>query len=181
MACVGPLKKSGSPNVMCSAPGRDLRVDVGEHDVRLHDAELAVVDRHDRAMPAQMLAAAARFGVRRRPFWCRPASAARRSAQRRQARRSGTRNCRRGIRCGAGLQPCVRSQRLKACADFDPSRNRTKFPRTRRRARRRRRAIAAIRVQRRVEPVRADARRRIQRRTLAITGPPSRVAVCIGR
>ena len=42
--------------------GRDLRVDVGEHDVRRHDAELAAVDRHHRTMPAQMLAPAARFG-----------------------------------------------------------------------------------------------------------------------
>ena len=43
--------------------GRDLRVDVGEHHLRLHDAELSVVDRHDRTMAAQVPAAAAGFGV----------------------------------------------------------------------------------------------------------------------
>src|SRR5947208_16439638 len=43
--------------------GRDLRGDVGDDDVRLHDAELAVVDRHDRAMTAPVAAAAGRFRV----------------------------------------------------------------------------------------------------------------------
>ena len=42
--------------------GGDLLIDVGEHDVDRHDAELAVVDRHDRAMPAAVLAAARRLG-----------------------------------------------------------------------------------------------------------------------
>jgi len=37
--------------------------DVGEDDSLLHDAELAVVDRHNRTVPAQMTAAAARLGV----------------------------------------------------------------------------------------------------------------------
>ena len=40
----------------------DLLVDVGEHDVHRHDAELTVVDGHDRAMAAAMLAAARRLG-----------------------------------------------------------------------------------------------------------------------
>ena len=39
-----------------------LRADVGQHDVDGDDAELAVVDRDDRAMPAAMLAAARRIG-----------------------------------------------------------------------------------------------------------------------
>jgi hypothetical protein len=43
--------------------GRDLLADVGQHDVALHDPELAAVDRHDRAVPAQMLAAAGGLGV----------------------------------------------------------------------------------------------------------------------
>ena len=60
---VGPLKKSGSPNVMCCGARRDLRRDVGQHDVDRHDAELSVVDRHDRAMAAAVLASAARLGV----------------------------------------------------------------------------------------------------------------------
>ncbi len=68
--------------------GGDLRGDVGEHDVRLHDAELPVVDRHDRTMPAQMPAAAARFGVADEPSLGRPASAASRSARAAAAPRS---------------------------------------------------------------------------------------------
>ena len=43
--------------------GGDLRADVGEHDVGVHGAEAAVVDRHDRAVAAAMLAAARRLGV----------------------------------------------------------------------------------------------------------------------
>ena len=39
-----------------------LRADVGEHDVDGDDAELAVVDRHDRAMAAAVLAAARGVG-----------------------------------------------------------------------------------------------------------------------
>ena len=56
---------------MCSRAGGDLRVDVGEHDVRLHDAELAVVDRHDRTVAAQVPAAAAGFRVADQPAACR--------------------------------------------------------------------------------------------------------------
>ena len=42
---------------------RDLTRDVGEDDLGLHHAELAVVDRDDRTVAAQMTAAAARLGV----------------------------------------------------------------------------------------------------------------------
>jgi hypothetical protein len=45
----------------------DLRVDVGEHHVRLHDPELAVVDRHDRTMAAPVPAAAAGFRIAHQP------------------------------------------------------------------------------------------------------------------
>ena len=41
--------------------GRNLRRDIGQHDVRLDHAELTLIDGHDRAMPAEMLASAARF------------------------------------------------------------------------------------------------------------------------
>src|SRR5690349_23602927 len=44
-------------------PGENLRIDVGQDDLGLHDAELAVVDRDDWTVPAEMTAAAARFGV----------------------------------------------------------------------------------------------------------------------
>ena len=67
IACVGPLKKSGSPKVMCRAPAATCAADVGEHDVGLHDAELPLVDRHDRTVPAQVPAAAAGFGVADQP------------------------------------------------------------------------------------------------------------------
>src|SRR5215207_4732225 len=47
--------------VLCS--GRDLTRDVLQHDVRLHDEEPATVDRDDRTVTAEMLAAAAGLGV----------------------------------------------------------------------------------------------------------------------
>ena len=58
-----PLKKSGSPNVMCRAPAANLRAHVGQHDVGGDDPKAAVVNRHDRAVPAAMLAPAAGLGV----------------------------------------------------------------------------------------------------------------------
>ncbi len=44
-------------------PALDLRGDVGQRDVDRDDAELPAIDRHDRAMAAQVLAAARRLGV----------------------------------------------------------------------------------------------------------------------
>ena len=41
----------------------DLRRDVGLHDVGLHDSELTVVNRHHRAVPAQMTTSSAGLGV----------------------------------------------------------------------------------------------------------------------
>ena len=43
--------------------GLDLRRDIGQHDLRLDDAELSLVDRHDGTMSAQMAAPSARLGV----------------------------------------------------------------------------------------------------------------------
>ena len=63
MACVGPLKKSGSPKVTCRGARRDLLPDIFEHHLALHHAELALIHRHHRTMPAQVLAAAAGLGV----------------------------------------------------------------------------------------------------------------------
>src|SRR5437870_10242308 len=45
----------------------DLRIDVREHDADGDDAELAVVDGHDRTMAAQMPASAAGLGVADNP------------------------------------------------------------------------------------------------------------------
>lgn len=47
-------------NVLSS--GRNLLADVREDDVALHNPEFPLVNRHDRAMPAQVLAAARSFG-----------------------------------------------------------------------------------------------------------------------
>jgi hypothetical protein len=48
-------------NVLC--PGRHLTRDVLQYDVWLHDEEPATVDRDNRAVAAEMLAAAAGLGV----------------------------------------------------------------------------------------------------------------------
>ena len=72
-AWAGPLKKSGSPKVMCSAPAY-LAANVLEHHVARHDAKDAVIDRHNRTMAAEMLAAAAGFGVARDARIGRPGS-----------------------------------------------------------------------------------------------------------
>jgi hypothetical protein len=49
--------------VLC--PCRDLRPDVFDDDIDGHDAKLASVDRHDRTVPAQMLAPARGIGTAR--------------------------------------------------------------------------------------------------------------------
>ena len=41
----------------------NLDADISQHDVLLHNPKLAVVNRHDRTMAAEMTASAARFGV----------------------------------------------------------------------------------------------------------------------
>jgi hypothetical protein len=45
---------------------RHLAANILQHDVALHDAELPLVDRHNRTMPAQVLAAAAGFRIAHR-------------------------------------------------------------------------------------------------------------------
>ena len=76
--------------------GRHLRGDIRQHDFRLHDAELAAVDRHDRAMAAEMAAAAARFRVAGRRGCSSPTCNVAYAASGGRPDRSGTRNCRRG-------------------------------------------------------------------------------------
>ena len=129
--------------------------DVGEHDVGLHDAELSLVDRHDRAMAAQMLAAAAGFGVpddRRVPSgMCSVAYRASggsplRSGTRKWSRGTGAvvRSDRRRSRAAmaSGHVPAAVSDALVQTAS-DRARSPSAPPRTRRRAHRRRRASAA--------------------------------------
>ena len=150
----------------------DLRRDVGEDDARRDDAELPVVNRHDRAMAAQMFAAAARFGVPHRT--CRPVGQLERGVFReRRKRRSigdeeaNPRNLWRGpfrpalaalkgpphsaLCCGAGP---LRQLFLEFAAEHRVDANRSE----------------PLPVERRVEPVRADSRRPVQRARLRDDG-----------
>ena len=180
IACVGPLKKSGSPKVMCSRAGRDLRGDVGEHDLRLHDAELPVVDRHDRTVPAQMPAAAARLGVADQP----PRAVAASAASRTSTAAAAPRDRARGSESAAAARPAeprrprrpptmlalrpVRALRfLPVVAPSAASSSSNSPPRTSSTPS----DAQPLGVERRVEAVRADARRRDSaRRAVAITG-----------
>ena len=101
---------------------RDLRRDVREHDVRLHDAELPVVDRHDRTVTAEMPAAAARLRVaddapRRRRGICSVAY----RRQRRQARPIGHEEMkpRQRITLNRAARPAWLAERPRASAPRD--------------------------------------------------------------
>ena len=59
----GTIEEVGIAEGDVLGAGRDLARDVLQHDVRLHDEEPAAVDRDDRAVAAEMLAAAAGLGV----------------------------------------------------------------------------------------------------------------------
>ncbi len=150
-ACVGPLRKSGSPKVMCSAPASHLGADVGQYDLHRHDAEPPVVDRHDRTVPAAVLAAARGLGGADDG---QPAVGPLQLARRRRAAagpaRSGTWNASRGsAACGR------RRQRLAGVRLRAPPR--PGRPRLRGRAPPCTPAAAScVAVERRVEPVGAD-------------------------
>src|ERR1041384_6544533 len=47
------------------SPGRDLLSDILQDHVTLHNAKTSLIDRHNRAMAAQVLTATARLGVAR--------------------------------------------------------------------------------------------------------------------
>ena len=100
-AWAGPLKKSGSPKGDVLGAGIDLAANVFEHDFALHDAEDTVVDRHDRAVAAEMLAAAAGFGVAGDPEPAVGHQQVRVLAQRRQAGAVGGMKLRRSSEIGA--------------------------------------------------------------------------------
>ena len=57
------IEKIGIAKSDVFGTGRDLLADIGEHDFPLNNAELARVNGNDGTVSAQMLAAAARFGV----------------------------------------------------------------------------------------------------------------------
>jgi hypothetical protein len=59
------IEKVGIAEGDVLSPGFDLTANIFEHYVALHDPEIAVIDRHDRTMPAEMLTAAARLRVAR--------------------------------------------------------------------------------------------------------------------
>ena len=59
-----PVEEVGIAERDVGRPGHDLLADVRQHDVRRHDEEAAPVHGRDRAVPAEVLAAAARLDVR---------------------------------------------------------------------------------------------------------------------
>ena len=140
---------------------RHLRRDVGDDDVGWHDAELPVVDGHDRAVAAAVLAAAAGLGVagdapraavleRRVPLRRRKAGAVGRDE--REARDRRPRRARSSRPSGAGA----------AVASVPATNADEVAPRTLRRTPPRCPSGAAdSRVRRRVEAERAEARLRV--------------------
>ena len=102
IAWPGPLKKSGSPNVMCCAPAATWRRMSSSTTSCCTTRNTPLIHRHHGAMPAQMLAAARRFRIADAP---RPAVHAelRVGAQRRQAAAVGHQE----------LLPVQRDQRLR--------------------------------------------------------------------
>ena len=64
---LGTVEKIGVAEGDVGGAGGDLRANIGEHRFALDDSELAVVNRHDGTMPAEMLAAAARLGISDQP------------------------------------------------------------------------------------------------------------------
>ena len=150
---------------MCSRARRHLRGDVGQHDVGLHDAELAVVDRHDGTMAAQMTASAAGLGVADDPARAVAELQRRVAGERRQTGSIGHQECRRGKRlqlvrrgpsrdgsgaAGArerGHDARAQSRVKRRASNSPPSTSSTPSERSH------------CGVQRRVQPVGADARR----------------------
>ena len=59
----GAVEKIGIAESHVRRARGDLLANIVEHDVALHHAKLALINRHDRTMAAQMFAAAAGFGV----------------------------------------------------------------------------------------------------------------------
>src|SRR5580693_3044376 len=57
------IKKIGVAKGDVLRAGGDLLADIREDDFAIDDAKDPVVHRHDRAVPTEMLAASARFGV----------------------------------------------------------------------------------------------------------------------
>ena len=60
---MGPLKKSGSPNVTCCAPDGHLLSNILAHYLAPDHAEMPLIDRRHGTVPAKMLAAAAGLSV----------------------------------------------------------------------------------------------------------------------
>ena len=142
--------------------GADLRPDVGQDDIRGHRAEAPVVHGHDRTMAAQMLAAAARLGVANRPRRAVGHPQLRVLLQRGQAGAIGrletdAREC-----SGTTLQGLASQYPDEAEASYHMPR-RQDPPRIPARGRSRPSLAQQRLVQRRVEPVRAQPHRRIQR------------------
>ena len=169
----------------------DLGGDVGGDDVRLHDAKLSGVDRE------QSDSAGTGAGIRGWLRCSRPAGARHRASAASRISRAaeGLSDRGRGNESAANRRPEETAETAEAaeniwlcvlgglCGSSDSYRPRRPGPpRTRRRRSRRRRGRAATRR----SAARTDRTRRcgaagFARRAAAISGPASRVAVCIGR
>ena len=159
---MGPLKKSGSPNVMCCAPAATWARTSARTTSR-HGAEAPVVDRDDRAVAAAVLAPARRLGVADDPALA--ADLQRRIfRQRREIRAIGRDEVRRArsrtvgptFRSGVSGEPAADARARHASLRQVPLELGTQD---------RLHAVLAedLGVERRVEPVGADVGRRIQR------------------
>ena len=98
-ACDRPVEEVGIAEGDVLRAGLDLGADVGQHHLDRHDAELPVVDRHNRTVPAAMLAAAGGLGGADDGLPAvGPLQLARRRSSAGRPWRSGTRNTIRGQR-----------------------------------------------------------------------------------
>ena len=163
---------------MCCAPAATCAADVLEHDVDGNRAKPSVVDRHDRAMTAEMLAAARGVGAANDPRANHRASAARRigRAAAGPAIRLNELRVEARLHFGRVLRS-LRVRRLTTRLATSPAPPPPRVPA--RASTPRSRSHAAFSGA--YSPYAADARRGLTRATRSISGAARRVAVCIGR
>ena len=178
----GPLRKSGSPKVMCVAPAATCRRMSSSTTSGGHDEEAPAVDRRDRAVATQVQAAAAGLDVagRRRAARCAPVSRTSPAAAGGRGRAAGSASRARCGRARAG-RAAARRGRGRSVPPRAPRPGRPGAPRTRRRCSSRRRARAGSRRSGRRTGRRSRCGRRVDLRGRARRPRrPRRRAVCIG-